>query len=273
MNLVTTGSSAIDWGQFGIDLETYETVCNDPIVSKYLRKFMQGRDLIHNTFTWILWLKDISESDMKSSNFIRARVEKIQDLRKSASRVQTREAANSPTLFGEDRQPSSDFLAFPQTFSENREFLTVARLPKEIIIGQKIYYADDQDGFQFSIASTSMMMAWQLTVGGKLKSDPSFSNTLVWNTFPLPEGGSQRMEIIELGKEVISAREAEGDKNLAALYNPLLMPKVLRKAHHNLDRAVDSLFGLTNDLSLWDRQMCLLKRYEIMAAQSLPKRL
>jgi hypothetical protein len=272
MNLVTTGSSAIDWGQFGVDAETYEKVCNDPIVSKYLRRFMQGRDLIHNTFTWILWLKDISESDLKASSFIRARVENIQQLRKSATRVQTQEAANSPTLFGEDRQPSSDFLAFPQTFSENREFLTVARLPKEIIIGQKIYYADDPDGFQFSIASTSMMMAWQLTVGGKLKSDPSFSNTLVWNTFPLPKSEMLRMDIIQLGREVLSAREAEGQKNLASLYNPLLMPKALRKAHQNLDKAVDSLFGLSNELSLWDRQICLLKRYESMSTQSLSRK-
>jgi hypothetical protein len=272
MNLVTTGSSPLDWGQFGLDQETYERVSQDPIVSKYIRKFMQGRDLIHDTYTWILWLKEITESDLRASSFIRERVEKIRELRKSVSRPQTIEAGNSPTLFGEDRQPSSDFLAFPQTFSENREFLTVARLPKEIIIGQKIYYADDPDGFQFSVASSSMMMAWQLTVGGKLKSDPSFSNTLVWNTFPLPDNDHLRLEIIQHGKDINLAREAEGDKNLASLYNPLLMPKSLRKAHNNLDKCLDELFGLSNEAPLWDRQICLLKRYESLSALSPNKK-
>ena len=116
------------------------------------------------------------------------------------------------------------------------------------------------------------MMAWQLTVGGKLKSDPSFSNTLVWNTFPLPKSESLRIEICQLGREVIQARETEGNKNLASLYNPLLMPKALRKAHNNLDKAVDSLFGVSNELSLWDRQICLLKRYEGMATQPLQRK-
>ena len=116
------------------------------------------------------------------------------------------------------------------------------------------------------------MMAWQLTVGGKLKSDPSFSNTLVWHTFPLPENENLKQDIIQHGKEIIAAREAEGGKNLAALYNPLLMPKALRKAHNNLDKSVDSLFGLSSELSLWDRQMCLLKRYESLSALSANKK-
>ncbi|MBJ8009996.1 type IIL restriction-modification enzyme MmeI, partial [Bacillus cereus] len=74
----------------------------------------------------------------------------------------------------------------PAVFSENRRFATVARLSPEVIAGNKIFKADDPDGFAFAIMSSSMFITWQKTVGGRIKADPNFSNTIVWNNLPLP---------------------------------------------------------------------------------------
>ena len=45
---------------------------------------------------------------------------------------------------------------------------------------------EDMDGFAFSVVESSMFMAWQELIGEHIKEDYRFSNTLVWNTLPIP---------------------------------------------------------------------------------------
>lgn len=108
-----------------------------------------------------------------------------------------------------------------------------------------------------------MFITWQKTVGGRLESRPSFSNTVVWNNLPLPPVlTSLREQIIEAGKGVLGARELHPERSLAELYNPLAMDPVLLKAHAALDRAVDKAFGATRALhSNEERQQILFDRY------------
>ncbi len=95
-----------------------------------------------------------------------------------------------------------------------------------------------------------MFMTWQRAIGGRLKSDLSFSNTIVWNNLPLPAVDSKlREQIIEAGRGVLAAREAiteraGGTRSLADMYNPLAMDKGLIDAHKKLDRLVDKAFGV-----------------------------
>lgn len=95
-----------------------------------------------------------------------------------------------------------------------------------------------------------MLITWQRTVGGHLKSDLSFSGTLTWNTFPFPEiGESAKQKIITAGQKIIEARELHPERSLAEHYNPLAMDPALVKAHDVLDREVDKAFGADRKLS------------------------
>lgn len=108
-----------------------------------------------------------------------------------------------------------------------------------------------------------MFLTWQLTVGNRLESRPSFSNTLVWNNFPLPEiEKSVRNDVIERGRHVIASRESHAEKSLAALYEPDSMPFDLIDAHVALDKVVDGILGLTGDvITMEDRQSVLFQSY------------
>jgi hypothetical protein len=117
-------------------------------------------------------------------------------------------------------------------------------MPSSVIAGNKIYKCEDPDGFAFSIASSSMFITWQKAIGGRLKSDCNFSNTLVWNTVPLPEiTKEQKVQIIAVENEIVEERKKFPGKSLAELYNPLSMNVSLLRLHQELDNLVDSCFG------------------------------
>lgn len=172
-----------------------------------------------------------------------------------------------PYEFGEVRQPDADYMAIPVVFSEKRKYFLAGYENKNTIASNALFTCEDPEGLAFSVIESSMFMAWQDLVGGRLKTDNRFSNTLVWNTFPLPElTKEQKDRIIEGGRKVLEARANYPDASLADLYDPDNMPSDLRKAHEALDRAMDGVFSHKPFKSEEERQKALLKAYEEMTA-------
>lgn len=242
---VNFGSLSLDDGNLTIEgHDDYAKAMNDPIASRYVRKYVNGKELINDIDRWCLWLAEATPSDMRKSAFIRERVDKVKKFREASKRKATVEASKTPWLFGENHQPTGKFLAIPVVFSERREYATCALLPEEVIAGQKLHTCSDPNGINFSIAESSMFITWQKAIGGRLKSDCQFSNTVVWNNLPLPQLSDElRQEIIEAGRGIIDARAKHEGQSLADLYDPDFMPADLRKAHQRLDKVVDVAFG------------------------------
>ncbi len=265
---VQSGSKAVDWGYYTIeDTKEAKRIQWDPVMSKYLRLYLGGEEVINGIDRWCLWLEDLSAQDLNSSIELKERVSEVRERRLASNRKGTQKAGATPALFGESRQPDTDYLAIPQTFSERRTFATVARLPKDIIASIKLFTAEDPDGYLFSIFSSSMFLTWQKTVGGRLKSDPSFSNTIVWNNFPLPEFDIEvRKRIIAAGKKILAARELHPERSLAEHYNMLVMDPALVKAHDALDKEVDKAMGAPRKLTTErQRQELLFANYARLA--------
>ena len=191
----------------------------------------------------------------------------VKQLRLNSNRPATQKLARTPHLFGEIRQPEYNYLAIPQTFTEHREYATAQRLPQSAIASVKLFTAEDPDGFLFALISSSMFITWQKTVGGRIKSDPSVSSSLVWNTFPVPSlGNTSKERIIAAGKKVLEARELHPERSLADHYNPLTMDPTLLKAHDALDKEVDKAFGAPRKLTTErQRQELLFENYSKLA--------
>ncbi len=135
----------------------------------------------------------------------------------------------------------------------------------------KIYICPDPDGFAFAVISSSMFITWQKTIGGRLKSDPSFSSTIVWNNLPLPPvPPAFRAQIVQAGQAVLAARALHPDRTLAQHYQALGMSPDLVKAHQALDRLVDKAFAAPRGTKTEaDRQAVLFARYEELSAAKL----
>ena len=266
---VEYGSKATDGGNFIVSAEQYEEVKNDPILSKYLRRYIGSTELINNKQRWCLWLADIDPDDYEKSPELKRRVKAVETSRAKSKAKTTREFPHHHLFRQIGFTSDLPFVAIPEVSSENRRYLPVDMLEPKTIISNKVYGALDPEGFIFAVASSSMFITWMKTVGGRLKSDVSFSSTITWNNFPLPVlGHSTRLRIIKAGKKVLDARALHPERSLAKHYNPLAMTPELIKAHDALDREIDKAFGAPRKLTtVRQRQELLFANYEKLTTQ------
>ena len=261
---VSMGSMPRDGKNLIVEKEDYAAVAADPIAAKYLHPYVMGEEFINGDKRWCLWMTDLDPADLPKSAILKQRLEGVRRMREASKAESTRMMAATPHLFAQRSQPASAYLGIPSVFSERRKWATAARLSAEVIAGNKVYKVDDPDGLAFAVMSSSMFITWQKTVGGRWKSDPNFSNTLVWNTLPLPKlTPATRSAVIAAGQQVLAARELHPERSLEDMYNPLGMDPTLVSAHNALDRIIDKAFGARKALHTEaDRQRVLFQRYE-----------
>ena len=244
------GNMARDGGNLLVEVDEYNEVMSDPIAAKYVRPFRGSRELMNGLDRWCLWLVDVAPSDIAQSPVLKKRLEAVKSFRADSKAASTRKMAETPHLFGQRSQPDTDYLCLPKVVSERRSYFTVQRYPSNVIASDLVFHAQDPDGLMFALASSSMFITWQKTIGGRLESRIRFANTLTWNTFPVPELDEKtRQRIIKAGKKVLEARALHPERSLAEHYNPLAMSPELVKAHDALDREVDKAFGAPRKLT------------------------
>lgn len=117
--------------------------------------------------------------------------------------------------------------------------------------------------WSFGVLTSAAHMAWLRHIGGRLKSDYRYSIGLVYNTFPWPDAMSaQRARVEALGQAVLDERARHSTASLADLYDPNTMLPALRRAHGELDRAVDRLYRANPFRADRDRVEHLFGLYE-----------
>ena len=122
-------------------------------------------------------------------------------------------------------------------------------MPKGNVYTNALFYIDDANLYQFGILESNVHMAWMRVVCGRLKSDYRYSNDIVYNNFPWPEvTEEQREKIAQTAQAILDARALYPDSSLADLYDPLIMPPELLKAHRENDRAVMAAYGFAPNM-------------------------
>lgn len=246
------------------DRERSQLLDEDPSVEKWLRQFVGGEELISGSHRWCLWLKDASPEKLRESKALRIRLDRVREGRLQSPTQSVRAFADFPWLFTQDRQPSTAYIGIPEVSSELRRYIPMAMLGSEIIASNKLQIVPLGSLYHFGVLTSLMHMAWIRVVGGRLKSDLSYSPT-VYNTFPWPAASEgQRAQIAEYAQAVLNARETWPTSSLADLYDPNTMPTNLRKAHHALDLAVDRLYRRAPFAGDRDRVEHLFGLYEAL---------
>lgn len=259
---------ANDGGHLVVKKQDYAVVAADPIAAKYLRPFYGSEELLHDKERWCLWLEDLSASELTKSSILKERVNACQTHRSSSTRAATRKLAEYPTLFGERRQPTEDYLCIPSVVSENRAYMTTQHYSADVVVSNLAFHVSDPTGLMFAIISSSMFMTWQKTVGGRLESRIRFANTVTWNTFPVPNLDEKtRQKIIAAGQKVLEARALQPGVSLADQYDPRVMKRELRKAHDALDSVVDKAFGASRKLTTESQRLEFLFRHYLELTQ------
>jgi hypothetical protein len=169
------------------------------------------------------------------------RLDRVRAFRIGSPKARTVELAATPYLFGEIRQPSSEYLLVPKVSSEHRRYLPIGFLSPEFIASGSSLVVPNASSFDFGVIQSAIHMAWMRQVCGRMKSDYQYSVSIVYNNFPWPEAptAKQRLTVETAAQAVLDARNAFPGSSLADLYDPLAMPPVLVNAHADLDRAVE----------------------------------
>ena len=157
----------------------------------------------------------------------------------------------------------SPYIAIPKVSSQNRRYIPMDYLDGEIIPGDKLFTMPSATSYEFGILMSNVHMAWTRVVCGRLKSDYSYSNTIVYNNFPWPSPTDEQKEKIKkTAQAILNARALYPNSSLADLYDPLTMPPELLKAHNANNRAVMEAYGFSTKMSEADCVAELMKMYQ-----------
>ena len=157
----------------------------------------------------------------------------------------------------------SPYIAIPKVSSQNRRYIPMDYLEGEIIPGDKLFTMPSATSYEFGILMSNVHMAWTRAVCGRLKSDYSYSNTIVYNNFPWPETtDQQRQKIKQTAQAILDARSLYPDSSLADLYDPLTMQPELLKAHTANNKAVMEAYGFKMKTTEADCVAELMKLYQ-----------
>ena len=265
--------SKMDFGSMPNDggyLSNYTIEEKDDIVKKYpqaevlFRKILGATEFINNKERWCLWLENISPMQIKNIPPVYEAVNNVRKLREESSREATRRLADIPTLFGEIRQPKTDYLLVPSTSSERRKYIPIGFISSIVISNNANLVVPNATLYEFGVMTSNVHMAWVSAVCGRLKSDYRYSVKLVYNNLPWPTPTDEQKSAIEkTAQAILDARAKYPDCSLADLYDELTMPPELRKAHQENDRAVMRAYGF--DIKTMTESTCvaeLMKMYQ-----------
>lgn len=268
---ICLGGQPIDDGNLTLTVEEKdELIRMEPQAEAFIRPFMMGKDFINRKPRYCLWLNGANPALLRTCHHVMERVQRVREFRKNSNRTSTLKAAETPSLFGAPFECRTNYVALPKVSSENRKYVPIDYLSSDVIPGDKLFCLQEACLYHFGILTSNVHMAWMRAVCGRLKSDYSYSNTIVYNNFPWPTPTEeQKARIEKTAQAILDARALYPDCSLADLYDELTMPVELRKAHQENDRAVMQAYGFPVKSTFTESQCVaeLFKLYKEMTKQ------
>ncbi len=211
---------------------------------KFVRPILGSEEFIGGKQRYCLWIKDSESSLASSIPAIARRLEAVRSMRTASTKVATQKGADWPHRFDERRQTGDEkVIAIAAISSENRDYLPCGPLPDGTIISNKLFALYDAPLWNMALIASRLHWVWIGTVCVRMRTDFSYSNTLGWNTFPVPKlTEKNKADLTACAEDILLAREAHFPATIADLYNPETMPENLRAAHARNDETLERIY-------------------------------
>ncbi|MBK8913771.1 MAG: class I SAM-dependent DNA methyltransferase [Phycisphaerales bacterium] len=263
------GNKPIDGGNYLFtDEEMHAFVKAEPKANKYFRPWYGAEEFINGDHRWCLWVGDAPADELRAMPSVMQRIDNVKRLRLDSTSKPTRDLAKTPTRFHVENMPKRSFMVIPKVSSERRNYIPMGLMEPKSIASDLLFVLTGATPYHFGVLTSEMHMAWVRQVCGRLKSDFRYSNKLVYNNFPWPQDvtDKQQAAVAAAAEHVLATRDTFKGQTLADLYDPLAMPKALRDAHKNLDRAVDKCYRAAPFTSERQRVEYLFDLYQQLIA-------
>jgi hypothetical protein len=219
----------------------------DPVLDRYLRRFVGSEDLIQGKTRYCLWIERDQYQEALRSPLIAQRLEAVKQMRLSSKAGSTRDFAKVPYRFVQI-QGTARFatLIVPRHSSERRAYLPVGLLDATTIIADSAFALYDAPLWNLAVIASRLHLVWIAAVCGKLKTDYRYSNTLGWNTFPLPVlTEKHKADLTSSATEILLNREAHYPATIGEMYDPDQMASEfseLQEAHDRNDEIMERIY-------------------------------
>lgn len=238
------GNMPRDGGNLFVSSDEAEYLRQDPTVSHMVRRFLGSEELINGKQRHCLWIEE-KEVDVATNHpFVADRLKRVSENRLASQAASTRDFAAKPYRFvqiaGVAREAQ---ILVPGVSSENREYLPCDYCDDSAIASNKLFALYDAPLWNMALIASRLHWVWIGTVCVRMRTDFSYSNTLGWNTFPVPKLTEKNKEdLTRCAEGILLAREAHFPATIADLYDPEKMPADLRAAHERNDESLERIY-------------------------------
>lgn len=251
--------------------EAREFMRAEPEVAEFLRPLYGSEEFIHATPRVCIWVTSDNKDKAYAVPRLSERFEKVRQFRANSKAKETRPASAYPHRFRQIQgEPGNCSIIIPIHSSESREYLPVGLLPIGSIVSNAAFALYDAPLWSMALIASRLHLVWVATVCGKIKTDYRYSNTLGWNTFPVPLLTEQnKADLTRCAENILLAREMHYPATIADLYDPEAMPENLRHAHEQNDETLERIYIGRRFRNDTERLEKLFEMYTHMAAAAV----
>lgn len=247
-----------------------------PELSRFIRPLYGSKEFISASPRACLWIDKADVAQAMRIPFVAEKVDKVASARLAATKdLAAQKLAETPYRFRDLSMAKSHLLAVPRVSSENRPFLPVGLLDSRCVIQDAAFALYDAPLWSMALIASRLHLVWIATVCGKLETRYRYSNTLGWNTFPVPTLTEQnKLDLTRCAEDILLARESHFPKTIANLYDPDEMPENLRHAHERNDEVLERIYigrRFKNDTERLEKLFDLYTKMTATAASTARK--
>ncbi len=267
--LMEWGNKPTDGGHLLLTVnECRVLLAEQPKTKNFIKRFVGAQEFIRGKERYCLWIEDVDRSTAEEIPEVQMRVEAVAKMRSKSKAAETRPAASFPHRFRQIQSVAERYsLVVPRVSSKNRDYLPVGLVGADTIIGDRNFALYDASLWNMALIASRLHWVWIGTVCVRLRTDFSYSNTLGWNTFPVPTlTKKNRIDLTHTAENILLAREAHFPATIADLYDPEKMPENLREAHDQNDEVLERIYIGRRFKNDTERLEKLFEMYAKMAA-------
>lgn len=222
--------------------EARDLTASYPASAALIKPILGSNEFINGLERYCLWITDAQAPLAYAIPPVKARLDRIRQYRLHGSE-RGRAGLDTPYKFERTIIGNCHTIIIPSVSSERRAYLPCGLLPAEVRVSNLALALYDAPLWNMALIASRLHLVWIATVCGKLETRYRYSNTVGWNTFPVPLLTEQnKADLTRCAEDILLAREAHFPATIADLYDPENMPENLRRAHERNDEVLERIY-------------------------------
>ena len=242
--------------------------------ARFIRRIYGSAEFIRGLERYCLWIEDANLDEALGIEAIARRVDGVCKMRRASTDKSARDMAARSHQMREMNIGLTQTIAMPCVSSESRDYLPAGILGSNATVTNLAFALYDAPLWNMALLASRLHIVWIGTVCGKLETRYRYSNTLGWNTFPVPVLTEQnKTDLTICAENILLARESHFPSTIADLYDPETMSENLRHAHERNDEVLERIYigrRFKNDTERLEKLFELYTKMTVAATKSKP---